>query len=150
VRSKEHAKQLSSTGSGRIKKTAVKLEAPLVKMGDLNLKLQMRNNDDEIQPDPKEDGSRGDPFYYHNLVSDFTLRVAGHSHSPLFADDTKEMAGGLFKAQAIDQEGLLRLINPPNRDNLIHALRQRQKRQAAMRAAMPPEQKPHAKPRAVG
>ena len=30
----------------------------------------MRNNDDPILPDPKEDGKAGDPFYYHNLVGD--------------------------------------------------------------------------------
>ena len=41
----------------------------------------------------------------------------------------------LFKTQSIDQEGLLRLMNPPGRDNLIHALRSRQKKQAAAAAA---------------
>ncbi len=148
VRSKGHAKQLSTTGSGRIKKTATKLEAPLVRMGDLALRLNMRNNDAPIHPDPKEDGKPGDPFYYANLGFDYSLRIAGHSHSPLFADDTKELAGALFKAQAIDAEGLIRLLNPPGRDNLIHALRSRQKKAgeaAAKRAAMglpPPGEKP--------
>lgn len=149
VRSKGHAKVLQSTGAGRIKKTAIRLEAPLVRMGDLSLKLHMRNCDDPIEPDPKEDGKPGDPFYYSNLVGDYSLRIAGHSHSPLFVDDTKEMAGLLYKAQAIDQEALLRMLNPPNRDNLIHALRSRQKKAAAaqaLRAKMglpPPGEKPH-------
>ncbi len=139
VRSKDHAKQLSSTGSGRIKKAATKLEAPLARLGDLSLKLNMRNNNNAITPDPKEDGKPGDPFYYANLGSDYALRIAGHSHSPLFADDSKELAAFLFKSQSIDQEGLLRLLNPPNRDNLIHALRARKKQAAkaqAMRAQM--------------
>jgi hypothetical protein len=131
VRSKDHAKQLSTTGSGRIKKAAIRLEAPLVRLGDLTFKLNQRNNDEEIKPDPKEDGKPGDPFYYANMGGEYSLRVAGHSHSPLFADDTKELAAGLFKAQAIDAEGLLRLMNPPDRDNLIHALRARQKKAAA-------------------
>jgi hypothetical protein len=134
VRSRGHAKELKTTGSGRIKKTAGRLEAPLVRMGDLALKLNMRNNDDPIPPDPKEDGKPGDPFYYHNLVGDYSLTVAGHSHSPLFADESKEAAALLFKAQAIDAEGLIRLINPPNRNNLIHALRARQKKAAEMQA----------------
>ena len=134
VRSKGHAQQLLSTGSGRIKKTATKLEAPLVRMGDLALRLNMRNNDDPIVPDPKEDGKPGDPFFYHNLSPDYALRVAGHSHSPLFADDTKELAGALYKAQAIDQEALIRMLSPPGRDNLIHALRDRQKKAAAAAA----------------
>jgi hypothetical protein len=143
VRSRGHAKELKTTGAGRIKKTATRLEAPLVRMGDLVLRLNMRNNPDEIHPDPKDDGKPGDPFYYHNLVGEYSLRIAGHSHSPLFADDSKEMAALLFKAQAIDQEGLLRMLNPPNRDNLIHALRSRQKKQAAaalqrMKMGLPP------------
>lgn len=134
VRSKSHAKQLAGTGAGRIKKTAARLESPLVRMGDLALKLNMRNNDDPIPPDPKEDGKSGDPFYYHNLIGDYSLSIAGHSHSPLFTDETKELAAGLFKMQAIDQEAVLRMLNPPNRNNLIHALRARQKKQAAAQA----------------
>ena len=148
VRSKDHAKQLSTTGSGRIKKTATRLEAPLVRLGDLAFKLNMRNNNNEIKPDPKEDGKPGDPFYYANMVGEYSLRIAGHSHSPLFADDTRELAAFLFKSQSIDQEGLLRLLNPPNRDNLIHLLRARQKRQAKaamMRQQMGAPPKPNGK-----
>jgi hypothetical protein len=130
VRSQSHAKQLATTGSGRIKKTATRLEAPLVRLGDLALRLNMRNNDEEITPDPKDDGKPGDPFYYSNLLGNYSLRIAGHSHSPLFADDAKQDAALLFKAQAIDQEALIRMLDPPNRDNLIHALRSRQKKAA--------------------
>jgi hypothetical protein len=146
VRSRGHAKQLQTTGAGRIKKAAVRLEAPLVRMGSLGLKLHMRNCDDRIQPDPREDGKEGDPFFYANLGARFNMRIQGHSHSPLFADDTKELAGALFKATAIDQEGLLRLLNPPNRDNLIHSLRTRKKKQEQMammqRASGQPPPKP--------
>ena len=54
VRSKGHAQQMLTTGSGRIKKTATKLEAPLVRMGDLALKLnQKERRTDETHPDPK-------------------------------------------------------------------------------------------------
>jgi hypothetical protein len=152
VRSKSHAKQLATTGSGRIKKAAIRLEAPLVRLGDLTFKLNMRNNDEPITPDPKEDGKEGDPFYYHNMQEKYALRVAGHSHSPLFADDTKELAAFLFKSQSVDQEALLRLLNPPDRDNLIHQLRSRNKQKAqaqAMRAKMGlPE--PGAKPNGKG
>lgn len=130
VRSRGHAKELRTTGAGRIKKLATKLEAPLVRMGDLALRLNMRNNDDPITPDPKDDGKEGDKFYYHNLPEDYSLRIAGHSHSPLFADDSKDVAGALFKAQAISKEDLIRALNPPNRNNLIHNLRAREKKAA--------------------
>jgi hypothetical protein len=144
VRSKEHAKQLATTGAGRIKKTALKLEGPLVRLGDLTFKLHMRNDDNPIDPDPKEDGKSGDPFYYANMSEEYSLRIAGHSHSPLYADDSKELAAFLFKAQAIDAEGLLRLLNPPDRDNLIHSLRARAKKKAQadmmkMKMGIPPD-----------
>lgn len=155
VRSRGHAKELRTTGAGRIKKTALGLEAPLVRLGDLSLKLNMRNNDEPIQPDPKEDGKPGDPFYYANLGDDYAMRVAGHSHSPLFADDSKEMAAILFKAQAIDQEQLIRLMKPQNQDNLIHALRDRQKKAAAaaqkrMAMGLPPDGSPPKKGKSNG
>lgn len=141
VRSKSHAKQLQTTGAGRIKKTATRLEAPLVRMGELALKLMQRNSDEAVQPDG------GDAFLYANLGDDYTLRIAGHSHSPLFIDDTKELAMALIKTQSIDQEAFIRMLNPPNRAGLIQAYRQRQKAKAAMaqqRMAMglPPEEGP--------
>jgi hypothetical protein len=144
VRSTGHAKQVLTTGSGRIKKTATKLEGPLVRMGDLALKLNMRNNDEAIKPDPKEDGKPGDEFFYHNLSPDYSLSVAGHSHSPLFAEDSREMATLLMKARAIDEEAFIRMLNPPNKNNLIHSLRGRQKKAAAAAAqraqmGLPPE-----------
>lgn len=155
VRSRGHAKELKMSGTGRIKKTATRLEAPLVRMGDLALRLNMRNNDDPIQPDPKEDGKPGEPFYYHNLVGDYSLRIAGHSHSPLFADDTKELAALLFKTQAIDQEMLIRMLSPPNKDNAIHALRANQKKKAAaaqqrMKMGLPPDGSPPKKGKGNG
>jgi hypothetical protein len=130
----------------------LRLEGSLVRFGDLTLKLKMRNDDEPMTPDPKEDGKEGDPFYFANMDGEYALRVAGHSHSPLFADDSKELAAFLFKSQSIDQEGLLRLLNPPDRDNLIHRLREKKKqaeKAAAMRMKMGlPE--PGAKPNGKG
>jgi hypothetical protein len=101
----------------------------------------MKNNAEEIRPNPKADGKPGDPFYYANLVQRYSMRIAAHSHSPLFADDTREDAALLFKTQAIDQEQLIRMLSPPNKDALIHALRERQARAALQRALQP--QQPH-------
>ena len=67
----------------------------------------------------------------------WTMRIAGHSHSPLFVDEGRELAAALFKANAIDREMLIRLLNPPQRDNMIFALRERIKAEAAERARNP-------------
>jgi hypothetical protein len=122
VRGRGHAKQLATTGSGRIKKVAVGLEQPLVKIGDIGIKLLQRNSAERITTDTQQE-------LIPALVAErkLKMRVAGHSHSPLFADDSREQAAGLFKAGCIDREMLLRTLNPPGVDGMIHALRKRVK-----------------------
>lgn len=121
VRGGKHAKQLAMTGSGRIKKVAVGLEPPLVKCADLGVRLKMRNQKEVIIPDPP-----AKPFVPAQLATDkWNARVSGHSHSPLFADDSRELAAVMFKARVIDREMLVRLLHPPNADEIIFALRKR-------------------------
>lgn len=137
VRSRGHAKELKSSGSGRIKKLAVMLEDPLVRYGELNLKLKMKNDDTPIKPDPDAQ-EKFEEFVPAQVSEDYTMRIAGHSHSPLFMDDTREMAALLFKAKAIDREMLIRVLNPPGKDDMIHQLRARVKAEAAAARLAPP------------
>lgn len=128
ARGGQQQKQMQITGGGQIRKIAVGLEAPLVRMGDIGIKLKMKNDDGHIKtPD-------GDEFVAAQVSPDFSLRVAGHSHSPLFTSETRELAALLFKSQAIDQEWLLRLTNPPERNNLLHSLKLRKQAAAAQAA----------------
>lgn len=135
VRSRGHAKELKKTGSGRIQKTAIALEQPLVKLGDLGLKLVMKNDSEPITTDTAE------KFTLAQLPTKFNMRIAGHSSSPLFADEGKEIAALLFKAQAIDREMLIRLLHPPGANNMIHALRQRLAAEKVAAAQHPPPHK---------
>jgi len=137
VRGGGHSKQLATTGSGRIKKVAVNLEPGLVQLGDLGLKLHMRNSTEEIQ---LPDGSKFLPAQY--APDKWNLRIAGHSHSPLFADESRELAALLLKARAIDREMFVRLINPPQRDTIITQLRQRVVAEQKQAALNPPAPKP--------
>lgn len=130
VRSKGHARDLARTGGGRIKKAATRLEGPLVRAGSLALGLLMKNSTEVMRTDPAPSGAPSEEFLYWHLADDFSLRIDAHSHSPLFADDARELALVLFKTGAIDHEWLLRLTRAPNRTNLIAALRERQKKQA--------------------
>ena len=66
------------------------------------------------------------------VASKLTLRVDGHSHSPLFGDEAREIAVLLKKSNAIDNSMFVRMMNPPSRDNILHALRQQQKQQSQM------------------
>jgi len=128
VRSAGQAKKLVTTGSGRIKKTAVGLERSLGLMGELALELLMRNDDTVLT------GEDGRQFLLDQMAGNYSVRVAGHSQSPLFQDDTKEVAAALFKASAIDKESLLKIMNPPNVEALIHKLKEREAREAQMNA----------------
>lgn len=131
ARGGQQQKQMQITGGGQIRKVAVRLESPLVRMGDLILKLKRKNDPTKIKlPDNSE-------FVAAQAPEECAVHVEGHSHSPLFTTETKELAATMFKAQAIDREWFIRLLNPPEKTNLLHALRAREKAEAASRAAHP-------------
>jgi hypothetical protein len=126
------AKQAAVAGSARIKDVAVGLEPSLVQLADIGLKLFMKESTEElILPD----GSTFLPALF--AAEDWNLRIAGHSHSPLFADEARELAALLLKAQSIDREMFVRLLSPPQEDTIISALRERIKVESAIAARNP-------------
>jgi hypothetical protein len=139
-RSAAQQKHAVMTGSGRIKRVAVALEESLAKIADIGTKLIQRNSKIRLKTDS------GEVFIPSQLAAErIKIRVAGHSHSPLFADESKEQAAGLFKGQAIDREDLLRMLNPPDVDHLIWKLRRRVKAEAQEKAQQvkAEQNKPH-------
>lgn len=124
ARGGQQQKQMQITGGGQIRKVAVGLENPLVRIGDIGLRLKMKNDASQIKlPDNSE-------FVASQVPQDFSLRVDGHSHSPLFTMESRELAATLFKAQAIDRAWLIRLTNPTQKSNLLHALKLREAAEA--------------------
>jgi hypothetical protein len=130
VRSHQHATQLNKTGSGRIKKAALALEPAVVKIGHVGLQLKRAHDDQELTTEEDDDG-RKHKFLPADM-KDVKMRVDGHSHSPLFGDEAREMAVSFIKVRAIDQADFIRMMNPPEKDRLLHNLRRRQKRQQKM------------------
>lgn len=121
VRGRGHARELKTTGAGRVRKVATGLEKSLTRYADVGLKLKAKNDDTRLKtPDGAE-------FVLAQVLgeSDYQIRVSGHSHSPLFTMESSETAFALFKAQSIDREWLLRLIKPPHQRDLINSLRKR-------------------------
>lgn len=143
ARGGEQQKQMQITGGGQIRKTAIGLEQSLVRMGQIALRLKMKNDDSPISlPDGK------DTFLAAQVAEGYSLRVDGHSHSPLFTLENREIAAMLFKAQAIDRNWLIRMLNPTQKANLLHALKLREAaetKQAQMNAAMGAHEKPKKK-----
>jgi hypothetical protein len=140
VRSGTHARQSQRTGSGRIKKAALNLEPSLTRIGDLGLKLKMKNDDVPIIPEG--DGEKpGAAFLACQLARDIKMRISAHSHSPLFMDDAREMAALFKKADAIDNELMVRMMHPPQQDAIIHSLKQKAAQQQKLLASLPPEER---------
>lgn len=130
VRSRQHAQDLKKSGSGRIKKAALAIEAPIVKLGDIGLKLKMAHDDKELTALPDEKGAPNK--FFSCDVPSVKMRVDGHSHSPLFGDESRELAFMFRKTGAIDNADLIRMTNPPARDTLLHNLRRRERKQQQM------------------
>lgn len=138
ARGGKQGKQMQITGGGRIRRVAVGLEKPLVRVGDLGVKLKMKNDDEPMKLD------NGEEFIASQVTTGYSMRVAGHSHSPLFTMETEEQATLMLKAKASDPEMFIRMVNTPYKDALLHNLKKRQK--AAAAAAKQEAQNPQPKP----
>jgi hypothetical protein len=62
-------------------------------------------------------------FYPADFPEHSRVVVDGHSTSPLFVEDYAQLAEGLFRASAIDQETLIDLLHPPLYQMMKHRLK---------------------------
>jgi hypothetical protein len=129
VRSSGHASQLARLGSSRAKKRALIVEDALEKVSTMYLKL-MQVYDDTHYTDV--DGTK---FIAEQFTKNFVVKVDAHSNSPIFTEDLRQLAFNLYKAQAIDKESLLDLLEPPMKQQLKDRLKKMEEKQAAVAAA---------------
>ena len=132
VRSTGHASQLARLGSSRAKKRALVIEDSLEKLATLYLKC-MQTYDNTHFKDVK-----GTPFIAEQFTKDFVVKVDAHSNSPIFMEDLRQLAFNLFKAQVIDKESLLDLLEPPMKQLLKDRLKVMEEKQAQKAAQQPP------------
>ena len=125
VRSAGHASQLARLGSSRVKKRALIIEDSLEKLATLYLKAMQFYDDTHFKD------THGVPFIAEQFTKEFTVKVDGHSNSPIFTEDTRTLAFNLLKAGAIDKKSLLDLIEPPMKEELIERLKMMEAKQAA-------------------
>lgn len=143
VRSAGHASQLARLGSSRAKKRALIVEDSLEKVATLYLKLMQAYDNTHFTDE------EGNKFISEQFTKDYVVKVDAHSNSPIFTEDMRQLAFNLFKAQAIDKESLIDLLEPPMKQLLKDKLKKREKQQAAQPQQ---QQKPEGKPdlKAVG
>jgi hypothetical protein len=121
VRSQGHASQLARLGSSRAKKRALIVEDSLEKVATLYLKLMQVYDNTHFRD------TEDVPFIPEQFTKDYVVKVDAHSNSPIFTEDLKTLAFNLFKAQAIDKESLLDLLEPPMKQLLKDKLKRKEK-----------------------
>jgi hypothetical protein len=142
VRSAGHASQLARLGSSRAKKRALIVEDSLEKVATLYLKLIQTYDNTHFKD------TEGVTFIPEQFTKDFVVKVDAHSNSPIFTEDLRALAFNLFKAQAIDKESLLDLLEPPMKQELKDRLKRMEKKAANSPPPPPKGGKPELK--AVG
>jgi len=140
VRSAGHASQLARLGSSRVKKRALIIEDSLEKLATLYLKAMQLYDDTHFKD------THGIPFIAEQFTKEFTVKVDGHSNSPIFTEDTRTLAFNLLKAGAIDKKSLLDLIEPPMKEELLERLKKMEEKQAAQPQQPHSEHKQHKSP----
>jgi hypothetical protein len=133
VRSSGHASQLARLGSSRAKKRALVIEDALEKLATMYLKAMRLYNPIHLKD------SEGRPFISEQFPDDFVVKVDAHSNSPIFMEDLRSLAFNLFKAQVIDKESLLDLLEPPMKQQLKDRLKKAQPQQQEQ---APPKESP--------
>lgn len=135
VRSSGHASQLARLGSSRAKKRALIVEDSLEKVATLYLKLMQHYDPTHFLDE------EGNKFVAEQFTRDYVVKVDAHSNSPIFTEDLRQLAFNLFKAQAIDKESLLDLLEPPMKQLLKDKLHKREKAQANQPQQPAPDKK---------
>lgn len=131
VRGRGHARELRTTGAGRVRNVATRLESSLTQLAEKGLRLKAKNDKTPLKT------TDGEEFVLAQVLdnSDYRIRISGHSHSPLFTMESAETAFALLKAKAISREWLLRLIKPPHLNDLITDVRKIAKQEQAQQQA---------------
>ena len=138
VRSAGHASQLARLGSSRAKKRALIIEDSLEKLATLYLKLMQAYSDTHFTDE------NNIAFIAEQFTHDYVVKVDAHSNSPIFMEDSRDLAFKLYEAKVIDKKRLIDLVDPPMKQLLKDDLERAEKEQKAQQAMQPqqPEQKP--------
>jgi hypothetical protein len=132
VRSTGHASQLARLGSSRAKKRALVIEDSLEKLATLYLKCMQVYDNTHFKDE------KGNKFIAEQFTKDFVVKVDAHSNSPIFMEDLRQLAFNLFKAQVIDKESLLDLLEPPMKQMLKDRLKVMEQKAAEKASQQPP------------
>ena len=151
VRSQGHAETLLRTGAARHKDPALKIERSVANVGGISLSLLQAKSTETLtawlppgiesgeideHPDPTLEppvkGMKPVSFQFRHLSNKARVAVDGHSSSPAFSEEARQLAFALNKVGAMSQTRLIEAVDPPNKDALIEDAERRDITQAEL------------------
>ena len=164
VRSQGHAETLLRTGAARHKDAALKIERSVSNVGGLCLLMlqaksteplvawvgpKVKSIEIDAKPDPSleppSDGMQPVTFQFRHLSARAKVAVDGHSSSPAFSEEARQLAFALTKAGAMSPQRLIESVHPPNEDALIEDQVRKEIATAQLVAEHPELAFPHSK-----
>lgn len=135
VRSTGHASQLLRVGASRVKKRANRVEDFLDELATKYFHGLRRYSTMKLG----EERKNGIVFQCGQVPKETLIKVDGHSNSPLFVEDATQKVFDLFKVGAIDELGVIDLLDVPMKQYvkwyLENVLKPRKEQEAQMAAA---------------
>ena len=164
VRSQGHAETLLRTGAARHKDAALKIERAVSNVGGLCLSMLQAKSTETLvawvgpkvesieidkEPDPTLEppvpGMKPVSFQFRHLSNRAKVAVDGHSSSPAFSEESRQLAFGLNKIGAASPQRVIEMVHPPNEDALIEDAERRDISQAKLIEEHPELAFPHGK-----
>lgn len=120
VRAGDQADSMAKMPAARMRKRALQIESALERIGTLTFKFLQRESRRVYHTEA------GMPFVAGQFPADYSVTVAAHTSSPLFAGELKQDAETLFKLGLIDGGTMLEMMDPPMLQMLQSRLKQKQ------------------------
>lgn len=121
VRSRGQTEILTSYGSSRLKRKALRVEDSCSNVGTLMLKLMQRYDDRHYTLE------NGMPFILKQIEDEWQVRVDSHSSSPIFSGDQEDKLFALLDRDKIDGQTLIDGLAINFKDMLKRKARQKDK-----------------------
>lgn len=121
VRSRGQTEILTSYGSSRLKRKALRVEDSCSNTGTLMLKLMQRYDDRHYTLE------NGMPFILKQITDEWQVRVDSHSSSPIFSGDLEDKAFAMKDREMIDSETAIDLMSINFKDAIKRKARKKDK-----------------------
>jgi hypothetical protein len=133
VRSRGQTDTMARLGSSRAKNRAMVIEDSLDRLATKMTKLLQRHDKTHLRY--QDEKGKSVSFIASEFTNNFTVKVDGHTMSPIFVEDEKNLAFSLLEAKAITRERMLEMVHPVMLQTLKADLKKIEEQEAAQAQA---------------